>query len=115
MQTESIEKNMTVKFSVYINDDDECIVDDVFETYSNYVEEFWYEEYFGSRCYSQYVEECIANGLVDNIIEIIINNAEDVTSWSDDFIDLIKDEVYEEIERFDFDVDTETLWLNINV
>ena len=110
-------KNMTVKYHVDILYFDEYIVDFMDEMSSEYIEESYPETYDSPAEYDIEIESDEKEEIVQCIINDTLNNLVCKIDENDEYkiIALLEDEIYSQIEQYDFDADTEILNLKISI
>lgn len=115
MNIDTTEGSMTVKYYVAICYNGEYIVDMSGETSAEYIEESWYEENYGSKCYECYIENRVARELANEIYHDVLNNIEVVDSIeSQEMKELLYDKIINEIDEWNFELDTEILNIDID-
>ena len=110
-------KNMTVKYHVDILYFDEYIVDFMDEMSAEYIEERYPATYDSPAEYDIEIENDEQEEIVQCIVNDTLNKLEYEIDASDEntIIGLLEDEIYNQIEQYDFDADTEILNLKISI
>lgn len=110
-------RNMTVKYHVDILYFDEYIVDFMDEMSSEYIEESYPATYDSPAEYDIEIENDEQEEIVQCIVNDTLNELEYEIDASDEntIIGLLEDEIYNQIEQYDFDADTEILTLKISI
>lgn len=110
-------RNMTVKYYVEILYLDEYIVDFMDEMSAEYIEECYSETYNSLAEYDIEIENDEQEEIVQCIINDTLNKLEYEIDANDEntVIGLLEDEIYNQIEQYDFDADTEILTLKISI
>lgn len=110
-------KNMTVKYSVEILYFDEYIVDFMDEMSAEYIEEAYSETYDSPTEYDIEIENDEQDEIVQCIVNDTLNKLEYEIDANDEntIIGLLEDEIYNQIEQYDFDADTKILNINISI
>ena len=110
-------RNMTVEYHVDILYFDEYIVDFMDEMSSEYIEESYPETYDSPAEYDIEIESDEIEEIVQCIINDTLNNLVCKIDENDEYkiIALLEDEIYSQIEQYDFDADTEILNLKISI
>lgn len=108
---------MTVEYHVDILYFDEYIVDFMDEMSSEYIEESYPETYDSPAEYDIEIENDEQEEIVQCIVNDTLNELEYEIDASDEntIIGLLEDEIYNQIEQYDFDADTEILTLKISI
>lgn len=108
---------MTVKYYVEILYLDEYIVDFMDEMSAEYIEECYSETYNSLAEYDIEIENDEQEEIVQCIINDTLNKLEYEIDANDEntVIGLLEDEIYNQIEQYDFDADTEILTLKISI
>ena len=110
-------RNMTVEYHVDILYFDEYIVDFMDEMSSEYIEESYPATYDSPAEYDIEIENDEQEEIVQCIVNDTLNKLEYEVDASDEntIIGLLEDEIYSQIEQYDFDADTEILTLKISI
>lgn len=110
-------RNMTVKYYVEILYLDEYIVDFMDEMSAEYIEERYPATYDSPAEYDIEIENDEQEEIVQCIVNDTLNKLEYEIDASDEntIIGLLEDEIYNQIEQYDFDADTEILTLKISI
>lgn len=110
-------RNMTVKYYVEILYLDEYIVDFMDEINVEYIQECYPATYDSPAEYDIEIENDEQEEIVQCIVNDTLNKLEYEIDASDEntIIGLLEDEIYNQIEQYDFDADTEILTLKISI
>lgn len=110
-------RNMTVKYYVEILYLDEYIVDFMDEMNVEYIQECYPATYDSPAEYDIEIENDEQEEIVQCIVNDTLNKLEYEIDASDEntIIGLLEDEIYNQIEQYDFDADTEILTLKISI
>lgn len=109
--------NMTVKYYVEILYLDEYIVDFMDMINVEYIQECYPATYDSPAEYDIEIENDEQEEIVQCIVNDTLNKLEYEIDASDEntIIGLLEDEIYNQIEQYDFDADTEILTLKISI
>ncbi len=110
-------RNMTVKYYVEILYLDEYIVDFMDMINVEYIQECYPATYDSPAEYDIEIENDEQEEIVQCIVNDTLNKLEYEIDASDEntIIGLLEDEIYNQIEQYDFDADTEILTLKISI
>lgn len=110
-------RNMTVKYYVEILYLDEYIVDFMDEMNVEYIQECYPATYDSPAEYDIEIENDEQEEIVQCIVNDTLNKLEYEIDASDEntIIGLLEDEIYNQIEQYDFDAHTEILTLKISI
>lgn len=110
-------RNMTVKYYVEILYLDEYIVDFMDMINVEYIQECYPATYDSPAEYDIEIENDEQEEIVQCIVNDTLNKLEYEIDASDEntIIGLLEDEIYNQIEQYDFDADTEILNLKISI